>query len=179
VICRIDPAKTVENVIYLARRLQEMKIDLKVTIIGNLDPYHHYYYRRLTKMVSDFNLENRVLFKLNINFEALTDILGRSGIIFHPKSGEHFGISIVEAMSAGLVPVVPSIGGPVEFVPTTNQYDSIEKAAEIMIKSLRIQDTERIKISNSVQKFSTNSYKINIKKMVSNLLDKSKTSVFE
>ncbi len=41
----------------------------------------------------------------------------KSKVYFHPMVGEHFGISIVEAMAAGLVPVVSDVGGPTEFVP--------------------------------------------------------------
>lgn len=178
VICRIDPAKKVENVIYLARRLQEAGVILKITIVGNLDPYHHNYYRQLMQKIADYNLEDKVFFKLNASLETLTNILSESGIIFHPKPGEHFGISIVEAMSAGLVPVVPSIGGPREYVPTENQYDSIETAVKIIRKSMQVKDIDRINVSNSGSQFSTHSYKIKIKKMVNCLLNKLEINTF-
>lgn len=43
--------------------------------------------------------------------------MGEAKIYFHPMVGEHFGMSVVESMTAGLVPVVPDIGRPTEFVP--------------------------------------------------------------
>ncbi|HET6590408.1 MAG TPA: glycosyltransferase [Candidatus Nitrosocosmicus sp.] len=171
VICRIDPAKKVENVIFLAQKLREAGVNLKITIIGNLDPYHYYYYKELKKTIIDQNLDDRIFFKTDASLEDLFDILSKSGIIFHPKPGEHFGISIVEAMSAGLVPVVPSVGGPTEFVPIENQYDSIETAVKIIQKSQDIKDIERIRTSNSVRQFSTQCYKAKIKKLVLDLLN--------
>ena len=38
------------------------------------------------------------------------------GVIDDPASVEHFGISIVEAMSRGAIPVVTAAGGPSEIV---------------------------------------------------------------
>lgn len=178
VICRIDPAKKIENVILLAQKLREARVNLKITIVGNLDPYHFNYYKRMKQMIIDQNLTDKVMFKTNASLEALFDILSESGIIFHPKPGEHFGISIVEAMSAGLVPVVPSVGGAAEFVPTVNQYNSIETAVKIILKSLKVKDIDRIKTSDSVRQFSTHCYKTRIKKLVRLLLDKVEVNPF-
>jgi glycosyltransferase involved in cell wall biosynthesis len=58
---------------------------------------------------------------------VLADLLGRARIFWHaggldedpethPERFEHFGISVVEAMSAGLVPVVFGAAGPAEVV---------------------------------------------------------------
>lgn len=172
VICRIDPAKKIENVILLAHKLRETRVNLKIIIVGNIGPYHYNYYKRLKQMIIDQNLDDKVLFKTNASLDALFDILSESGIIFHPKPGEHFGISIVEAMSAGLVPVVPSVGGATEFVPKTNQYNSIETAVKIIRKSLNVKDIERIKTSDSVRQFSAHCYKTKIKRLVMSLLNK-------
>jgi glycosyltransferase involved in cell wall biosynthesis len=38
----------------------------------------------------------------------------------HPEDAEHFGISIVEAMSRGAVPLVYADGGPLEYVDAQN-----------------------------------------------------------
>ena len=44
------------------------------------------------------------------------EVLSRSRIYLHLMNGEHFGITVVEAMSAGCVPVVHASGGPREIV---------------------------------------------------------------
>jgi glycosyltransferase involved in cell wall biosynthesis len=68
---------------------------------------------------------------VHVHFSApgavLNDLLARGGIYWHagglgedpethPDRFEHFGISVVEAMSAGLVPVVFGAAGPAEVV---------------------------------------------------------------
>ena len=74
--------------------------------------------------------------------------------VFSSKIWEHFGISVVEAMSAGLVPVVANEGGQTEFVPKKYQYHTIEQAANIISTALKVPYSERVSISDSVQEFS-------------------------
>lgn len=60
----------------------------------------------------------------NLSFEALSRLYGESSIYWHaagygeedPTKMEHFGISTVEAMAGGCVPVVISKGGQVEII---------------------------------------------------------------
>ena len=48
--------------------------------------------------------------------DAYHEILGEAKVYLHLMAGEHFGIAIVEAMSASCVPVVHDSGGPKEIV---------------------------------------------------------------
>jgi glycosyltransferase involved in cell wall biosynthesis len=51
----------------------------------------------------------------------------------HPDRFEHFGISVVEAMSAGVVPVVYEIGGPASVVDAPHAgrtYATLEELAD-------------------------------------------------
>ena len=68
-----------------------------------------------------------VKFHFNARFEALRDLYRRAAIYWHatgvgtdaqryPQRHEHFGITTVEAMSAGAVPVVINSGGQKEIV---------------------------------------------------------------
>ena len=72
--------------------------------------------------------------------------------------GEHFGISIVEAMSAGLMPIVPNIGWQTEFVPPKYQYGMLKYDLKLHSSVFSVPYSERIQVSNSV-KFSTLNYK--------------------
>jgi glycosyltransferase involved in cell wall biosynthesis len=44
--------------------------------------------------------------------------------------GEHFGISIVEAMASGCIPIVHNSGGMREFVPVKYRYETVQDAAD-------------------------------------------------
>jgi glycosyltransferase involved in cell wall biosynthesis len=91
-------------------------------------------------------------------------------VYFHPREGEHFGISEVEAMSAGLVPVIPTIGGQAEFVSTKYQYNSFEQASQIVASALDIADKERQRINDSVMRFSETDYKRQFQLIISKLI---------
>lgn len=87
-------------------------------IIGNMDyNYDLDCYLSLNQMIRDFDLKDYVILETNICLNNLLYIMRESKVYFHPVVGEHFGISIVEAMAAGLVPVVSDVGRPTEFVP--------------------------------------------------------------
>lgn len=158
VVSRIDPLKRIENAIMLAKLLKENNIGKGMKIVGGLDYYHYDYYSHLKKMIVDFNLVDYVTVEIDISLDKLLSVMGKSKVYFHPRPGEHFGISIVEAMSAGLVPVVPDIGGQTEFVPLKYHFHTLEQAAQIMSSAFNIPDSERILISNSANRFSASNY---------------------
>ena len=170
VICRIEPSKRIENAIYLAKLLKEKKIEVKMIIVGSWDPFYQKYYEDLKRLIIDKDVSDIVTFKINASFEELIELMKQSKVYFHPREGEHFGISIVEAMSAGLVPVVPSIGGPSEFVPIEYQYNSLEQASQIVASALDVAGKERQRISNSVMRFSETNYKRQFQLIISKLI---------
>ncbi|XP_054001885.1 GDP-Man:Man(3)GlcNAc(2)-PP-Dol alpha-1,2-mannosyltransferase [Hylaeus anthracinus] len=59
-----------------------------------------------------FALDENVEFKLNIPYSELISELQRATIGLHTMWNEHFGISVVECMAAGLIVVAHSSGGP-------------------------------------------------------------------
>ena len=75
------------------------------------DPGHLEYSERLSR-ASPAN--GRTIF--NPSKETYHKFLGDAKVYLHLMEGEHFGISIVEAMSASCVPVVHDSGGPKEIV---------------------------------------------------------------
>jgi glycosyltransferase involved in cell wall biosynthesis len=122
-------------------------------------------------MVKEYNLKDYVSFEINLNFEEIVQSMCMAKIYLHTMPGESFGISTVEAMSAGLIPVVPDIGGHTEFVPQSYQFDTLEKASEIISFALNLPYSERIRISNSARKFSISNYTKAFKQLVKSLLN--------
>jgi len=116
VICRIEPGKKIESVIYLAKLLKEKKIKTKINVGGSFELFYQKYSDDLIKLISDYNVSDVIEFHIDTSFENLIELMKKSKIFFHPREGEHFGMSIVEAMSPGLIPVVSSIGEQSEFV---------------------------------------------------------------
>ncbi|KAL0031056.1 hypothetical protein WJX77_001677 [Trebouxia sp. C0004] len=70
---------------------------------------------RLTQLQSysqALGLHNCVEFCINVPFDELTSLLAGAVGGLHTMLDEHFGISIVEYMAAGVVPIVHDSGGP-------------------------------------------------------------------
>jgi glycosyltransferase involved in cell wall biosynthesis len=170
VVSRIDPSKEIEKAIKLAKLLKEKEIGIKMLVAGSLDSYFNDYYLYLKKTIEDNDLFDYVKIEINITFNKLLSFMKKSKIYFHPRPGEHFGISIVEAMCAGLIPIVADKGGQTEFVPKKYQYRTLEQASQIILHSLDASDLERLNISNSVQRFSTSNYIKNFQHVVNKLI---------
>ena len=170
VVSRIDPYKQIENAIKLGKILKEKNIGTGMKIVGTL--YNHYikYYKYLKQMVIDLNLGRYISFEINASLNKLFSIMREAKVYFHPMREEPFGISVVEAMAAGLFPIVPDVGGPTEFVPRNFHFNSLEKAADIVSSALDRPYEERIRISNSVEKFSTSNYILGFQSIVNELL---------
>jgi glycosyltransferase involved in cell wall biosynthesis len=159
IISRIAPHKKIENAIKLAKILKDNNIGKGMKIVGNLYYYYYDYYSELKQMVLSLGLADYITFEINASLDKLLSIIRESRVYFHPMVGEHFGMAILEAMAAGLIPVIPNEGGPTEFVPHEYQFNTIEQAAEI-IKYVfnHLPEMERIKISNDINKFSNSHY---------------------
>jgi glycosyltransferase involved in cell wall biosynthesis len=109
---RIAPEKRMDLFLEIAQRLPEIKF----AIIGNVAPEKKSYYESLRKIAP-----GNVSFVISPLRKA-KDILGRAKVYVHCAQREHFGITIVEAMAAGCVPVVNNTGGPREIVSDDAGY---------------------------------------------------------
>ena len=162
VVSRFSADKEIENAISLANLLKDKCLkgkiqETKMIIAGNFSELNYEYVRFLEKMLLD-GLQNYVKLVFGASFDRLLDLMKKSKVYFHPLAGEPFGISIAEAMASGLIPIVPTIGGSSEFVPSEYQYHSIQQAADIIANILNETNDDnalvrRDKISNMVSKF--------------------------
>ena len=98
----------------------------------------------------------------------------RSKVYLHPLPGEPFGISTVEAMSAGIIPVVPDIGGHTEFVPAKYQFHTFRQGVQAVAAALDAPASERIQISHLTQKYSVANYIKRFQQIFAEVLDISK-----
>jgi glycosyltransferase involved in cell wall biosynthesis len=159
VISRIAPDKQIQNAIELAKILRRKGIAKSgMVIAGNLYHYNYDYYQHLRKMIADSDLSNYISLQTNISFIKLLQLMQLAKVYFHPRIDEHFGISIVEAMASGLVPVVSNMGGQAEFVPSKYCFSTLDQAAQIMASGSEATQLERAAISDSTTKFSNANY---------------------
>ena len=158
VISRFHPTKKIGNAIRLARLLKQHKVGNGMKIVGNLPPGKYGYYFYLKHLVDYYDLADYVTFEVNVSFSRLLNLMRESKVYFHSLLGEPFGISTVEAMSAGLIPVVPNIGGHTEFVPLKYQFRTFGEGVEAISSALDAPNSERILISDSVRRYSTQNF---------------------
>jgi GT2 family glycosyltransferase/glycosyltransferase involved in cell wall biosynthesis len=118
--------KRQDRLIEAFRQLHEENTDnAELHLIGALAPgaEHLAYFERCRELATGLPIS----FHLNADREVVDDLLVSSSLYWHgagievdeavsPWALEHFGISIVEAMDAGCIPMAPKRGGPLEIV---------------------------------------------------------------
>jgi glycosyltransferase involved in cell wall biosynthesis len=103
---RIVPEKRFHLFVELARMVPRTRF----VAIGSLSEESSAYYELLRRTAPE-----NVSFVLS-PLRKVRDFLGRAMAYIHCAENEHFGITIVEAMAAGCVPIVHDSGGPREIV---------------------------------------------------------------
>ena len=167
VLGRFNPDKNIELALEVARVLKGMNTKFEMSIVGNLSKQYYPYFNYLQKLIKVNGLSDMVDLRTNLDINDLRTLLGKSKVLFHPTIGEPFGMCIAEAMSAGLVPVVPSFGGNTEFVPESLRYSNQKEAAKIIMRSMNASLQQRFSLSNSVRKFGKGRFKDNLKRLLS------------
>ena len=170
VISRFDSAKQIKKALSLARILKKRNIGTHMLIVGSLIHANTAYFHFLGNLIKEWDIDNYVILKPNASLDELFKIIRRAKIYFHPKSGEHFGISIAESMAACLAPIVPNIGGQTEFVPQKFHFKSQNEAADLVSELFLLSCPERRQISDSVTRFSTSNYIKKFQKLLSEKL---------
>jgi glycosyltransferase involved in cell wall biosynthesis len=104
-VSRFSREKKLEMVLNIAKSVEEGEF----IIVGSLIDKD--YYTHLNRIIEKEHVSNVRLWP-NASFEELHSLRLKSKVYLHTMPYEHFGISIVEAMAVGCVPVVHRSGGP-------------------------------------------------------------------
>ncbi len=121
---RVVPEKRMDLFIGLARRLPGYKF----VVVGSVAAEKSAYLEVLKKEVPA-NVE----FVMS-PFRKVRDRVARAKVYVHCAENEHFGMTIVEAMAMGCVPIVHDSGGPREIVTEDVgfRWRSLGEAAELV-----------------------------------------------
>jgi glycosyltransferase involved in cell wall biosynthesis len=170
VISRFHRSKKIENAIHLAKLLKNRTACRRMVIVGNMSPEGIEYYDSLRRLTKRYGLDDFVRFEPSANFSRLIELMQGSRVYLHPLPGEPFGISTVESMSAGLIPVVPDIGGHTEFVPAKYQFHTFEQGVDAVNAALNAPSTESVWMSHRAASFSDPSFVARFKAVVAKVL---------
>lgn len=130
-ISRIAPGKRLEIVPEVAKGVKRAKF----LIMGLPQPgVTQNVVRKIMRTAKQLDVENRVKIIVGASFTDKLMRMSRAKIYLHTKPYESFGVTIVESMSAGLVPILPRSGG--QWTDILRQkdgvygysYDSVDEA---------------------------------------------------
>jgi len=107
-ISRFSQEKNLDEVLAVAKDTPEASF----VILGESDDGKSDYVERLRRKAEQIGMSDRVSLIVNAGENEKAKLLSQAKVYLHTMKNEHFGISIVEAMSAGLVPLVHRSGGP-------------------------------------------------------------------
>ena len=144
------------------------KLDFPYIVVGNTKTKSNVlYYEKLKSKIQKFNLESHVKLLKNISRNDLVNYLNSSKIYFH-CSKETFGISVVESIAAGCIPIVPDNSAHKETVPFEElRYKDNEDAVNKINDAMRGKfDDLRPKLFKHIQKFSSEIFQKNIIELI-------------
>ena len=137
-VSRIEEGKGLHLVPVLASRVRNSKF----VIIGSAGRGSGRYVHEIAGKAEQLGVKDRVTIIPDATENVKRDLLSKAKIYLHTMTLEPFGMSIVEAMSSGLVPVVPRSGGPwLDILDETEgvygyAYDCTEEASAVIVRLL-------------------------------------------
>jgi len=130
---------------------------INLALAGYVMPGHEDYAEGLKKLGEHAKVE----FHFNAQRKEIHELLDRATIQWHltgalnnnddPASFEHFGISIVESMAKGLIPIVFNKGGPPEIVTADvgRSVDHVDDFVKATVEVLKKSKKERTAMSEA------------------------------
>lgn len=107
IISRFSHGKRLELVPEIARKAKKWEF----MMVGSASDASKEIIKLLKEKIKSYDLEDRVILLPNAPRYKIKNIMSEAKIYFHLMKNEPFGMSIVEAMSSGCVPIIHMSGG--------------------------------------------------------------------
>jgi glycosyltransferase involved in cell wall biosynthesis len=128
-VSRFSPEKRLELIPLLAS-----KVDAIFVVLGPISVRSSY--NEMHRLIREYGVRDKVKLMTDASVCEKVSSLKKAKVYLHTMPSEHFGVSIVEAMAAGCIPVVHDSGGPREFVPRVWRYRDVEEAEQKIKEAL-------------------------------------------
>lgn len=141
-VSRFLPEQNLDYIPKLARLVQNSNF----LIIGPSGTTSKNTLEKLSKTITELAVKDRVKIVTNQPFSKLLEALSTAKVFLRTLPYDPFGMSVVEAMAAGCVPVVPRDGGPWFDILDGKQgdfgfsYRSLAEAADVIEMLLEDED---------------------------------------
>ena len=171
---RFVPEKEYDTILQIAKERPQLKFEL----IGGVAEDKISYLNSLKNKAP-----KNVTFHVNATENQKMEILKKSKILLHSFKGEHFGIALIEAMSAGLIPVSHNSGAAKEdnIVDEKFRYnDDIDSALNCLDKAVAEWNLDKAsQLRQYAQKFSMENYNKNLKLFITNWIESHSQHLFK
>ncbi|KAB2809778.1 glycosyltransferase [Phaeocystidibacter luteus] len=163
---RFSPDKRQLEQVLMMRELP----DYKLYLVGFSD--NQAYFERCQKAKEEFGLDNVVLMP-NATVQERDDILNSSQFFLHTLVNEPFGITAVQGIAKGCIPLVHDSGGQVEVVPMCElRYSSLEEVPTLLQEVAKLDLSEAIaELQQNLHRFSSAEFRAAFKVVVLDKLE--------
>lgn len=110
--------------------------------------------QKLKELAVELKVENDVEFHKNIMYRDLVTLLGAAMAGIHTMTDEHFGISVVEYMAAGAIPIAHNSAGPKMDIVVNKDGRRVgllartaDEYADAILEVLRMPESERLEMA--------------------------------
>lgn len=141
--------------------------------------------QKLKDQAVELKVDSHVEFYKNVTYRNLVQLLGAAIAGLHAMTDEHFGISIVEYMAAGAIPIAHNSAGPKMDIVLTEDgkkvgflAQDVEEYKDAMLQVIRMSESERLEMAEAARqragKFSEQRFYQDYKTVVQPILCHSK-----
>ncbi|KAL5160825.1 GDP-Man:Man(3)GlcNAc(2)-PP-Dol alpha-1,2-mannosyltransferase [Glycine soja] len=113
----------------------------------------------LKEKAIELNVNEHVEFHKNVTYRDLVGLLGGAVAGIHSMTDEHFGISVVEYMAAGAIPIAHNSAGPKMDIVLDEEGQqtgflacSVEEYADAMVRIVSMPEMERLKMAAAARR---------------------------